>query len=95
MMIKTVGELRVFIERVEWLEQEKSDLGADIKEVYSEAKGVGFDIKILRRVIALRKLDAVDRAEQEALLATYMVALGMVPAEDDEATKGCGGHYAA
>ena len=77
--------LRSFIERIERLEQEKQDLAADIREVYSEAKGVGFDPKIMRRVVRLRKLDDNDRRELEMVLDTYMHALGMtatpIPAE--------------
>jgi len=69
--------LRVFVERVERLEEEKAALAADIKEVYAEAKGVGFDIKILRKIISLRKLDKSDRQEQEELLDIYMRALDM------------------
>ncbi len=72
--------LRSFIERIERLEQEKQDLAADIREVYSEAKGVGFDPKIMRAVIRLRKLDDNDRREQEMVLDTYMHALGMAAA---------------
>jgi uncharacterized protein (UPF0335 family) len=69
--------LRAFVERVERLEEEKAALAADIKEVYAEAKGVGFDIKILRKIISLRKLDKSDRQEQEELLDIYMRALDM------------------
>ncbi len=69
--------LRSFIERIERLEQEKQDLAADIREVYSEAKGVGFDPKIMRHVVRLRKLDDNDRRELEMVLDTYMHALGM------------------
>ncbi len=69
--------LRSFIERIERLEQEKQDLAADIREVYSEAKGVGFDPKIMRHVVRLRKMDDTDRREHEMVLDTYMHALGM------------------
>lgn len=69
--------LRSFIERIERLEEEKSALTADIREVYSEAKGTGFDVKVLRKVIVLRAMDPSDRAEQEAILDTYMHALGL------------------
>ena len=69
--------LRSFIERIERLEQEKQDLAADIREVYSEAKGVGFDPKIMRHVVRLRKMDDNDRREHEMVLDTYMHALGM------------------
>ena len=69
--------LKSFIERVERLEEEKAALAADIREVYSEAKGQGFDTKIMRQVVRLRKLDTADRQEHEAILELYMNALGM------------------
>ena len=69
--------LKSFVERIERLEEEKAALAGDIREVYSEAKGTGFDIKVLRQIIRLRKLDKADRQEQEALLETYMRALEM------------------
>jgi uncharacterized protein (UPF0335 family) len=69
--------LKSFIERVERLEEEKAALAADIREVYSEAKGQGFDTKIMRQVVRLRKLDTADRQEQDAILDLYMSALGM------------------
>lgn len=74
-----VGErLRLLIERVERLEEEKKGTTDDIKDVYAEAKAVGFDPKIMRAIVRLRKLNADDRKEQEAILATYMSSLGMV-----------------
>jgi uncharacterized protein (UPF0335 family) len=69
--------LKSFIERVERLEEEKAALSADIREVYSEAKGEGFDTKIMRKVIGLRKLDTAERQEQDAILDLYLSALGM------------------
>ena len=69
--------LKSFIERVERLEEEKAALAEDIREVYSEAKGNGYDVKIMRQIVRLRKLDTSDRQEQEAILETYMAALGM------------------
>jgi uncharacterized protein (UPF0335 family) len=69
--------LRSFVERIERLEEERAALGADIREVYSEAKGVGFDIKVMRQLVRLRKLDSQDRQEQEAELDLYKSALGM------------------
>ncbi len=69
--------LKSFVERIERLEEEKSALTADIREVYSEAKSTGFDAKILRQVVRLRKMDGADRREQEELLDLYMNALGM------------------
>ena len=71
--------LRSFIERIERLEEEKTVLMADIKEVYAEAKGTGFDPKTMRKVIRLRKMDENDRQEEEFLLDTYLSALGMLP----------------
>ena len=73
----TAGQLKAFIERVERLEEEKRTISEDITEVYSEAKANGFDPKILRKIVALRKLDASKRQEQEEILETYMRALGM------------------
>jgi uncharacterized protein (UPF0335 family) len=67
--------LRSFIERIERLEEEKSALAEDIKEVYSEAKGTGFDIKVIRQVVRLRKMDQSDRREQEEILELYKRAL--------------------
>ena len=70
-------QLKSIVERVERLEEEKAALTADIREVYSEAKGNGFDTKIIRQVVRLRKLDRADRQEQEAILDLYLAALGM------------------
>jgi len=69
-------QLRSIVERIERLEEEKRAIAEDIKEVYAEAKGNGYDTKILRKVIALRKQDRAERQEQEALLDVYMHALG-------------------
>lgn len=77
----TRDQLRAFIERIERLEEEKAALSADIREVYAEAKAMGFDVKTLRTVVRMRKQDASERQEQEAMLATYLVALGMVVEE--------------
>jgi len=70
--------LKSFIERIERLEEEKRALAEDIKEVYAEAKGNGFDIKALRSIVRLRKLDTDERREQQEVLDTYLHALGMV-----------------
>lgn len=70
-----VERLRSIVERVERLEEEKANLSADIREVFSEAKGAGFDAKTLRQVVKLRKMDPKDRQEQEHLLDTYRRAL--------------------
>jgi len=71
--------LKSFIERIERLEEEKKTLQADIKEVYAEAKGTGFDTKIMRQLIRLRKMDKDDLDEQETLLDLYKRAIGMAP----------------
>jgi len=71
--------LKSFIERIERLEEEKRALAADIKEVYSEAKGAGFDVKTMRELIKIRRMDEEDLDEREALLDTYKRALGMMP----------------
>ena len=75
----TAGQLLSFVERVERLEEEKAALMADIREVYAEAKAHGFDVKTMRQIVRLRKMDSADRAEQEALLDLYKSALGMGP----------------
>jgi uncharacterized protein (UPF0335 family) len=69
--------LKAFVERIERLEEEKKTIADDIKDVYAEAKANGFDAKALRTVVRLRKLDADERKEQEAILETYLHALGM------------------
>jgi uncharacterized protein (UPF0335 family) len=71
------GQLRAFIERVERLEEEKKTIVDDIKEVYAEMKGTGFDTKAVRAIIRLRKQDQAERQEAEAILDLYMAALGM------------------
>lgn len=76
-------ELRAFIERIERMEEEKAAIAADIKEIYAEAKGNGFDTKIVRRIVAIRKQDANERAEQEAILQLYMGALGMASVDEE------------
>ena len=73
----TAGELRQFVERAERLEQEKKDIAEQIKEVFAEAKGRGYDVKALRKIIALRKRDKDDIAEEEAVIEMYKDALGM------------------
>ena len=70
-------QLRAYIERIERLEEEKAALAADVREVFAEAKGNGFDVKIMRQVLRLRKMDGDDRAEEEALLDIYKRAIGM------------------
>ena len=79
------GQLRSLIERIERLEEEKKALSEDIKEVYGEAKANGFDPKIMRQVVRIRKMDRSDRQEQEALLDLYLEALGERVAQADAA----------
>jgi len=71
-------QLRLFIERIERLEEEKKGMADDIRDVYSEAKSQGYDAKIMREVIRLRKMETHDRAEHDAILDTYKAALGLV-----------------
>lgn len=71
-------QLAAFIERIEKLEQEKFDISEDIKDVFSEAKGNGFDTKVMRKVIQLRKQDQGERQQQEAILELYLQAMGMM-----------------
>lgn len=71
-------QLKSFVERIERLEEEKSGIATDIRDVYGEAKGKGFDVKIMRAVVRLRKKDAAQRAEEDALLDLYLHALGML-----------------
>lgn len=79
------GQLRALVERIERLEEEKKTIAGDIKEVYAEAKGNGFDTKIVRKVISLRKKEAAEREEEQAILDLYMSALGMIPEETEKA----------
>lgn len=78
-------QLRSFIERIERLEEERKTITDDINDVYGEAKSTGFESKILKKVIAIRRQDKDERMEQEAILETYLVALGMLdePSYDD------------
>ncbi|MDP9836186.1 MULTISPECIES: DUF2312 domain-containing protein [Rhizobiaceae] len=81
-------QLRAFIERIERLEEEKKTIADDIKDVYGEAKSMGYDTKIMKKVIALRKKDDQERMEEDLILDTYLSALGMIPGagtEEEEA----------
>ena len=78
-------QLKAIIERIERLEEEKKTISDDIRDVYAEAKGNGFDTKILRKVISLRKKEPTEREEEQSMLDLYMEALGMVPPEKEEA----------
>ena len=71
-------QLKAFVERIERLEEEKKATADDIRDVYAEAKGTGYDIKALRTIVSLRKQDTDERREQQAVLETYMHALGML-----------------
>ena len=73
----TAERLKSFIERIERLEEEKAGLAADIRDVFAEAKGTGFDTKVMRQIIKLRKMETQDRREQEELIDLYMSKLGM------------------
>ena len=73
----TVGQLKSIVERIERLEEEKSALNADIREIYSEAKTLGYDTRTLRHVVRLMKLDSADRREQEEMLDLYKKALNL------------------
>lgn len=75
----SAGQLRALIERIETLEEEKREVAEQIKDVYAEAKAHGYDTKILRKVIGLRRKDPDERAEEETLLDVYLSALGMTP----------------
>lgn len=72
------SDLRAFIERIEKLEEEKKAIAEDIKEVYSEAKGTGFDARIIRKIVSMRKMDREKRREEEEILDLYLSALGMI-----------------
>ncbi|AUH63984.1 DUF2312 domain-containing protein [Paracoccus zhejiangensis] len=74
----TADELRQFIERIEHLEAEKKDIGEQVKEVYAELKGRGYDSKAIRKLVTLRKKSADERQEEDAILELYKQALGMV-----------------
>ncbi|MEZ5909637.1 MAG: DUF2312 domain-containing protein [Hyphomicrobiaceae bacterium] len=72
------NQLRQLVEKIERLEEEKAALAGDIRDVFNEAKSMGFDVKVLRQIIRLRKKSKTDRDEEEAILETYMHALGML-----------------
>src|ERR1700722_4487444 len=79
-----VDQLRSVISRVEKLEEEKAGIAADIRDVFTEAKGNGFDVKAIRKILKLRKMDEQEREESEIVLETYCRALGMTPDLFDE-----------
>ena len=73
------GQLKSLVERIERLEEEKQTISADIREVYAEAKSHGFDTKVMRQVVRIRKQDSAERQEEEAIRDLYLHALGMAP----------------
>ena len=75
----TAGQLKQYIEKIERLEEEKTGIAADIREVFAEAKGNGYDPKIMRQVLKIRKMDREEMEEQEELVTLYCQALGMLP----------------
>lgn len=77
----TAGQLKQYIEKIERLEEEKAGISADIREVFAEAKGNGYDPKIMRQVLKIRKMDREEVAEQEELVTLYCQALGMLPGD--------------
>ena len=82
-----VDQLRGILERVERLEEEKAAIGADIRDVFAEAKSNGYDLKAIRSILKIRKMEAHERDEQEAVLDTYLRALGMIPQLDFDFTS--------
>lgn len=78
------GALKSIVERIERLEEDKAEIAEEIKGVYSEAKADGFDTKVLKKIIALRKLSKDQRDEEMSMIDVYMAALGMLPSEDGE-----------
>lgn len=78
MQVSTQNQLRQIVEQIERLEEEKKALSGDIRDKFLEAKAMGFDVKVLRKIVSLRKKSKNDRLEEEAVLATYMHALGML-----------------
>jgi uncharacterized protein (UPF0335 family) len=87
-MVKVGGvagdQLRTIVERIERLEEEKSGIAGDIREIFAEAKGAGFDTKAIRQILKLRKMEVSERQEQEAVLDLYLRALGMAPDVDND-----------
>ena len=84
-MSVAAGQLKSIVERIERLEEDKKAIAGDIKEVYAEAKANGFDTKVLKAIITLRRMEASERETLDSLIDTYMAALGMIPKEDEDA----------
>ncbi len=78
------AQLKSFVERIENLEEEKLTVNEQIREVFAEARGAGFDVKIIRQVLKIRKMETQERQEQEELLDLYLTALGMIGASSNE-----------
>lgn len=93
LQVSAQKQLQQFIDQIERLEEEKKGLMGDIRDKYLEAKGVGFDVKILRKVIRERKKSRTERQEEESITAVYMAALGMI--SEDEVIEGAAGMVAA
>jgi uncharacterized protein (UPF0335 family) len=83
----TAGQLKQYIEKIERLEEEKAGISADIREVFAEAKGNGYDPKIMRQVLKIRKMDRDEIEEQEELVTLYCQALGMLPGGNAQAQQ--------
>ena len=83
----SAGALKAFFERIERLGEEKKSIADDIKEIFAEAKGQGWDPAIMRIMLKRRKMSEAERLEQDALVDTYSAALGMLPADEDETTS--------
>lgn len=87
MSTDTAAQLRSIVERVERLAEERQTIADDIADVYREAKGAGFDVKVIKRVIALRRQGKAEREEFDAILDVYLAALGMIPTFEPEAPR--------
>lgn len=84
---QSADQLRSIVERIEKLEEEKAGIAADIRDVYAEAKGNGFDVPAIRSIVKIRKMDASKVEEQETILDTYRRALGLLPALEDDSDQ--------
>jgi uncharacterized protein (UPF0335 family) len=84
LQVSAQKQLRQLIEQLERLEEEKKALSGDIRDKFAEAKALGFDVKVMRKIISLRKKSQTDRQEEEAILAVYMHALGMLDGAEEE-----------
>ena len=87
LQVSAQKQLRQLVEQIERLEEEKKALAGDIRDKYLEAKAVGFDVKALRKIVSLRKKSQTDRQEEEAILAVYMHALGMIEFAEEHGVR--------